>query len=314
MSSANVKDYYYILGLARNASKEEIKKAHRKLSIKFHPDQNNGDKFFEDRFKDIQEAYETLIDDSKRKIYDSRLNQETGPSAAPSPPPNAHAKKRSGNKVYAVVGVLILLAPLVKLAVNKINEADQEKNSNLQVRDTSLRVTPHDTAAPPPSLLKVSYDTVATPPLPPGIDTGNNVGNSLTGGDLDVLPAVKDDDSLTAEDAVTYFFNAFNNGDCDKAWNMTYNGYWAQQGENWFCSANAFGDVRKVIVKNISISVQEASQAQVHVNYYAEDSYNGNKCFNQSIIVQKIEFTDGKFRWRITKMINLEDPVACSGY
>ena len=72
MSGNNIKDYYYILGIARNASQDEIKKAYRKLSIKFHPDKNDGDKFFEERFKDINEAYETLVDDAKRKIYDDR--------------------------------------------------------------------------------------------------------------------------------------------------------------------------------------------------------------------------------------------------
>jgi len=60
MSAKNIKDYYYILGIARDASQDEIKKAYRKLSTKFHPDKNDGDKFFAERFKDINEAYETL--------------------------------------------------------------------------------------------------------------------------------------------------------------------------------------------------------------------------------------------------------------
>lgn len=63
-------NYYYILGINSNASSDEIKKAYRKLSHKFHPDKNDGDKFFEERFKEIQEAYETLIDEKKRRFYD----------------------------------------------------------------------------------------------------------------------------------------------------------------------------------------------------------------------------------------------------
>jgi curved DNA-binding protein CbpA len=51
----------------------EIKSAYRKLSIKFHPDKNGGDKFFEERFKEIQEAYETLSNNTKRKSYDNNL-------------------------------------------------------------------------------------------------------------------------------------------------------------------------------------------------------------------------------------------------
>jgi curved DNA-binding protein CbpA len=65
-----MKDYYYILGLKQTASTEEVKKAYRKLSLKFHPDKNDGDEFFTERFKEIQEAYETLVDMSKRQSYD----------------------------------------------------------------------------------------------------------------------------------------------------------------------------------------------------------------------------------------------------
>lgn len=69
-----MKDYYYILGLAENASTIEVKKAYRKLSLKFHPDKNEGDKFFEERFKDILEAYETLSNERLRSAYDAKRN------------------------------------------------------------------------------------------------------------------------------------------------------------------------------------------------------------------------------------------------
>jgi curved DNA-binding protein CbpA len=65
-----MKDYYYILGIKPNATTAEIKKAYRKLSIKFHPDKNDGDEFFEERFKEINEAHETLVNEDRRKIYD----------------------------------------------------------------------------------------------------------------------------------------------------------------------------------------------------------------------------------------------------
>jgi tetratricopeptide (TPR) repeat protein len=70
----NMKDYYYILGIGANASLEELKRAYRKLSVKFHPDKNDGDKFFEDRFKEILEAYETLSDPDKKNRYDFKYN------------------------------------------------------------------------------------------------------------------------------------------------------------------------------------------------------------------------------------------------
>ncbi len=70
-----MKDFYYILGLEISATKEEITKSYRKLSLRFHPDTNNGDSFFSDRFRELKEAYETLINDVSRKEYDLRLKK-----------------------------------------------------------------------------------------------------------------------------------------------------------------------------------------------------------------------------------------------
>ncbi|SFC30346.1 curved DNA-binding protein [Flexibacter flexilis DSM 6793] len=63
-----MKNYYYLLGIANNANPEEIKKAYKQLALKFHPDKNNGDKFFEERFKDIQEAHEVLSNATQRAV------------------------------------------------------------------------------------------------------------------------------------------------------------------------------------------------------------------------------------------------------
>jgi curved DNA-binding protein len=64
------KDYYQILGLPRNASTEEIRKAYRKLAMQYHPDHNPGNTQSEDRFKEINEAYQVLNDPQKRAHYD----------------------------------------------------------------------------------------------------------------------------------------------------------------------------------------------------------------------------------------------------
>jgi len=64
------KDYYRILGISKNASQDEIKKAYRKLARKYHPDLNPGDKTAEQKFKEINEAYSVLSDEKKRAEYD----------------------------------------------------------------------------------------------------------------------------------------------------------------------------------------------------------------------------------------------------
>ena len=64
------KDFYKILWVDKKASDAEIKKAYRKLAMKYHPDKNKGDKTAEAKFKEVNEAYQTLSDDKKRKQYD----------------------------------------------------------------------------------------------------------------------------------------------------------------------------------------------------------------------------------------------------
>ena len=66
MADQNKRDYYEVLGVEKNASDAEIKKAYRKLAMKYHPDQNPGDKSAEEKFKEINEAYEVLSDADKR--------------------------------------------------------------------------------------------------------------------------------------------------------------------------------------------------------------------------------------------------------
>lgn len=71
-----MKDYYYFLGIPQNASAEDIKKAYRKLSLKYHPDKNENDDYFSDRFKEVKEAYEALTNPERKRIYDQNLGSQ----------------------------------------------------------------------------------------------------------------------------------------------------------------------------------------------------------------------------------------------
>ena len=72
------KDYYSIIGVDKKATEQEIKKAFRKLSIKYHPDKNNGDKAATEKFKEVAEAYDVLGDKNKRQEYDNIASNPFG--------------------------------------------------------------------------------------------------------------------------------------------------------------------------------------------------------------------------------------------
>ncbi len=77
---ATKKDYYEILGVSRDASEDEIKKAYRKLAMKFHPDRNPDNPKAEENFKEAKEAYEILSDSQKRTSYDQYGHAGVDPS------------------------------------------------------------------------------------------------------------------------------------------------------------------------------------------------------------------------------------------
>ena len=83
-----LKDYYEILGVNQKASAEEIREAYKKLAKAFHPDKHQGDTFFTDKFKSLQEAYNILSDTNKRRDYDNQLVSQMNKSVAQSAPPS----------------------------------------------------------------------------------------------------------------------------------------------------------------------------------------------------------------------------------
>ncbi|SMC99851.1 J domain-containing protein [Chryseobacterium sp. YR221] len=102
-----MKDYYYFLGISQEASEEDIKKAYRKLSLKYHPDKNDNDDFFADRFREIQEAYETLSDPARRHSYNQNLESHQRSFRYNVPPA---IKTFSANKIHAKKGEEIIIS------------------------------------------------------------------------------------------------------------------------------------------------------------------------------------------------------------
>lgn len=97
------KDYYKLLGVEKTANQDEIKKAYRKLAVKYHPDKNQGDKNAEAKFKEVAEAYEVLGDAEKRKQYDQlganwKQYQNSGFD------PSSGTNRRGGRRTYETNG------------------------------------------------------------------------------------------------------------------------------------------------------------------------------------------------------------------
>ncbi len=95
------KDPYNALGLSREATQEDIRKAHRKLVRKYHPDANPEDPRAEERFKEIQQAYDVLSDDKKRREYDKRLHTSST-EASGRPDTRAAGAKTGGGAAHGM--------------------------------------------------------------------------------------------------------------------------------------------------------------------------------------------------------------------
>lgn len=183
-------DYYKILGLTSNATQDEIRTAYRKLSKKFHPDVNQGDKFFEERFKEIQEAYEKLTDsefktnyDRQRKNGEANFNQshqqytqtedknnsKTSYSASSSQPKQQTTVK-SNNSLIIKIAIGVVIAILIgvlrgSIRQSSIENAKESYRKELNNTNNSPIFTSTDTVSFLPNTTtsnSISVDTAAT--------------------------------------------------------------------------------------------------------------------------------------------------------
>lgn len=144
-----MKDYYYFLGISHDASEEDIKKSYRKLSLKYHPDKNENDDFFADRFREIQEAYETLSDRSRRKTYDQNLENHQKSFRYNVPP---SIKTFTANKIHAKKGEEIIVnwqtsnADIVKVLPFGLEKAYGERIFKItEFKDGKFQILLHAT-------------------------------------------------------------------------------------------------------------------------------------------------------------------------
>lgn len=180
-----MKDYYNILGVRKNASAEEIRQAYRALAVKFHPDKNNGQRFVE-TFKDINEAKQVLLNEERKREYDS-LFVEEGPrdffnriKGMPTRVKEmrqgrnkSHFIKRSTNKKIAVLASVSVL-----FAVAIIFFSKSERNETI----------PHLTVYPSaePQTNDANKNAIAAAEKPAGKDNDKNEG-----GESEEYPSIK---------------------------------------------------------------------------------------------------------------------------
>lgn len=135
-----MKDYYYFLGIPQNASAEDIKKAYRKLSLKYHPDKNENDDYFSDRFKEVREAYEMLTDPQRKSIYDQNLGSQQRNVKSILPP---KIKNFSASKIRAQKDEEITIywntydADLVKIVPFGLEKPNGERTIRIKEFDSN---------------------------------------------------------------------------------------------------------------------------------------------------------------------------------
>jgi curved DNA-binding protein CbpA len=166
-------DYYKVLGLDYTASESEIKYAYRKLSKKFHPDMNGGDKFFEERFKEIQEAYDKLNDFNYRNAFKKSRETATNPIHESEKVP-IDPMESSGKIILIFIVFIAIFLVLMSKKTYKKNNWDYNSISESPTL-TPDSITVDTTAADTTTMTVESIDSTfaSSEILPTKIETEN---------------------------------------------------------------------------------------------------------------------------------------------
>ena len=198
------RDYYEILGVSKNASDDEIKKAYRKLAVKYHPDKNPGDKAAEEKFKEISEAHEVLSDKQKRARYDQFGHAGVGGASGSNPFQNGSFNGQNFNFDFGGGGLDDILGSIFGFGGGQRRPsrgADYRTTVTLDFEEAVFGTTKTVTADG--KELKVK--------IPAGIDDGMSIRLSGKGGaapkggtkgDLYVFIRVKPHKHLTREGSI----------------------------------------------------------------------------------------------------------------
>jgi len=202
-------EYYKTLGLTSDATQEEIKIAYRKLSKKFHPDLNEGDKFFEDRFKEIQEAFEKLTSNKtefSKKSDESKKSKPQGESCSTKPKEQSqpNVKKKTYINLIIIL-IIVFFVGIIKVALQK----SIRENATEELMKTDFSP---DTA----EINRLSYIDSSASIASKVIDSiPQNIINTDSINQKNINSLVDDTENPSKSETEKWILQKFNNYNCD---------------------------------------------------------------------------------------------------